>query len=80
MDLNQVIQELLKERNRLDALIKALEMGLDPVPVKGRRSSRGRKTMSSDERLQVAERMRRYWAGRKAAAVPPAGLNEIPTV
>lgn len=72
MDLNQVIQELLKERNRLDALIKTLEKGLDPSPAKGQRSTRGRKSMSSDERAQVAERMRRYWAGRKGTPAPSA--------
>jgi len=68
MDLNQVIQELLRERNRLDALIKALENGLDPQPIKKARSRRGRKSMAAEERVQVAERMRRYWADRKAAA------------
>jgi hypothetical protein len=67
MDLNQVIQELLRERNRLDTLIKTLEKGLDPPPAKGARSTRGRKSMSADERAQVAERMRRYWAARKGA-------------
>jgi len=68
MDLNQVIQELLRERNRLDALIKALENGLDSTPSKKPRSRRGRKSMAAEERIQVAERMRRYWAERKAAS------------
>jgi len=74
MDLNQVIQELLRERNRLDALIKALENGLDSQPSKKPRSRRGRKSMAAEERIQVAERMRRYWAERKAAA-----KNESPS-
>jgi len=71
MDLNQVIQELTKERNRLDALIRALEKGLDapsPKPVKSRR---GRKFMAPGERTAVAERMRRYWAARKGTTSPP---------
>jgi hypothetical protein len=73
MDLNQVIEELLRERNRLDTLIKALEKGLDPSPARGVRSTRGRKSMSAAERAQVAERMRRYWAARKQA--PPASQD-----
>lgn len=79
MDLNQVIQELVKERNRLDALIRALEKGLDapaPKPVKSRR---GRKFMSPGERSEVAERMRRYWAARKGTtAAPPVSGEGVP--
>jgi hypothetical protein len=31
-------------------------------------SRRGRKSMSQKERLQVSERMRRYWAARRGDA------------
>lgn len=78
MDLNQVIQELTKERNRLDALIRALEKGLDAPPPKPVKSRRGRKFMSPDERTEVAERMRRYWAARKGTTAPPPDPGDEP--
>ena len=71
MDLNQVIHELVKERNGLDALIRALEKGLDPPSPKPAKSRRGRKFMSAGERSDVAERMRRYWAARKGTTAAP---------
>jgi len=68
MDLNHVIEELINERNRLDALIRALEKGLSGVPSpKKPRSKRGRKSMDSEERKEVAARMKRYWANRKSS-------------
>lgn len=70
MDLEQVINELIKERNRLDSLIRALERGVEPRARGPARSTRGRKSMAPEERLQVAERMRQYWAARKHAATP----------
>ncbi len=60
MDLKQVIQELVKERNRLNLLIRALEQGLDAPASKPHSSRRGRKFMAQSEREDVAERMRRY--------------------
>jgi hypothetical protein len=89
MNLTQVIRELKKERNRLDAVIRALESGLDSPPSAGVRSPRGRKSMEPAERAEVAERMRRYWAGRKAMAampvpngngtpMPPSAGNRLP--
>ena len=71
MDLSQVIQELIKERHRLDVLIRALEQGLDAPAPKTPKSRRGRKFMSQSEREDVAERMRRYWAARKGTTTPP---------
>jgi hypothetical protein len=71
MDVYEAIRDLRKERDRLDATIAALE-----VRVKWERQQksgkekgrRGRKTMSPEERLQVSERMRRYWAARRGNA------------
>ena len=71
MDLKQVIQELVKERNRLDLLVRALERGLDTPSPKTLSSRRGRKFMAQSEREDVAERMRRYWAARKGTTAPP---------
>jgi hypothetical protein len=70
MDLDGIIKELLAERNRLDQIIKAMEKPGEPNPggkgpavkAKGRR---GRKFMNEQDRLEVSERMRRYWAARR---------------
>jgi len=71
MDLSKTIAELYEERTRLDRVIASLEqLGDDPFPVSVVASRRGRKFMSPQERREVSERMRRYWAGRKAAEEP----------
>lgn len=73
MDLYRAIRELEQEKKRLDGVIGSLEELLvaeavgDEVPkLKPERSRRGRKDMTPEERLVVAERMRRYWKARRA--------------
>jgi len=63
MDLIKLIEELRREKERLDRVIAAVEeLRADgDVPQKKRR---GRKSMSPEERREVAARMRRYWARR----------------
>ncbi|MFB3829759.1 MAG: hypothetical protein ACE15B_23515 [Bryobacteraceae bacterium] len=68
MDLYKTIRQLYEERERLDRVIASLEelqsTGIDlnaPLPVK----RRGRKSMNPDERREVSERMKRYWANRR---------------
>jgi hypothetical protein len=64
MDYRTALDELYRERRRLDEVIKNLEalvQGKQPPPL----SRRGRKSMSEDERQVVAERMRKYWASRR---------------
>jgi hypothetical protein len=67
MDLRKTITELQQERARLDRVIASLEQlaetGSSDIVALHRR---GRRFMSQQERLIVSERMRRYWAGRKA--------------
>ncbi len=67
MDLLRAIRELDQERQRLDAVIAKLEGMLDveehPQPAK----RRGRKRMTSAERRVVAQRMREYWAKKRAS-------------
>jgi len=71
MDLSKTIADLYEERSRLDRVIASLEqLGENPVPIAINASRRGRKFMSPQERNEVSERMRRYWAGRKAAEQP----------
>ncbi|HUO33247.1 MAG TPA: hypothetical protein VMU80_28800 [Bryobacteraceae bacterium] len=68
MDLRKTIAQLYEEKNRLDKVIASLEQlegGFTPLTVVSQR--RGRKFMSPQERQQVSERMRKYWAERKAS-------------
>ena len=64
MDLAAAIRQLYVELMRLDKEIATLETL--PKGEQVRRASRpGRKGMSDEERVQVSERMKRYWASRK---------------
>ena len=79
MDLHQIIRQLQEEKRRLDQVMSSLESlssGGAPPPrtvprtVKkqpARKSTRGRKHMSEEERALVSERMRTYWAARREA-------------
>jgi hypothetical protein len=72
MDLRKTIAELYQERSRLDRVIASLEqLGVEPFPMAVAAPRRGRKFMSPEERHEVSERMRRYWAERKAADERP---------
>jgi len=69
MDVYEAIRDLRKERDRLDATIAVLEARVKwERQQKIGKGRRGRKTMSPEERLQVSERMRRYWAARRENA------------
>jgi hypothetical protein len=62
MDLWKAIQELHRERQRLDrviATLEALQRGEQP------KSKRGRKNMPAEERRRVSQRMREYWEARR---------------
>ena len=74
MDLVKAIRDLYEEKKRLDAVIASLEMMIaadtqfaDHVSSAHRR---GRKSMSRDERREVSERMKRYWAARREQMRP----------
>ena len=69
MDLYKAIQELYAEKEKLERVIASLEelqktAGSLPLPPSGSKR-RGRKSMSSKEREEVSERMKRYWANRR---------------
>ena len=71
MDLRKTIAELYEEKARLDRVIASLEqLAEEPPVVPLGVPRRGRKYMSPQERRKVSERMRRYWAGRKATEKP----------
>jgi hypothetical protein len=70
MDLYKAIQDLYAEKEKLEHVIASLEElqrtgGSIPVLPKSAKR-RGRKSMNSQERQEVAERMRKYWASRRS--------------
>jgi hypothetical protein len=66
MDLYRIIAELVQERNRIQRIIESLENASGGVKPQSPRKRRGRKTMDRAAREEVSERMKRYWAKRKA--------------
>jgi hypothetical protein len=66
MDIYRALRELYEQKERLDKAIASLEQiqntGVGDVKLSTRR---GRKSMDEDERRQVSERMKKYWAGRR---------------
>jgi hypothetical protein len=70
MDVYRIIRELVVERDRLQRIIESLEEMVPNVREQARRPEtkrRGRKSMDRAARDEVSERMKRYWAQRKAA-------------
>jgi hypothetical protein len=70
MDLYKAIQDLYAEKEKLERVIASLEelqrtAGAVPVLPPKLAKRRGRKSMSSEERQEVSERMRKYWANRR---------------
>lgn len=70
MDLYKAIQDLYAEKEKLERVIASLEElqraaggGIPPQPHSGKR--RGRKSMGAEERQEVSERMKKYWAKRR---------------
>jgi len=68
MDLYRIIRELVQERDRLQRIIDSLEemKSFGKVSAKSEPKRRGRKSMDSAARIEVSQRMTRYWAQRKA--------------
>jgi hypothetical protein len=70
MDLLKAIRQLYEERERLDRVIASLEelqktaVNIDQE-ITGTVKRRGRKGMGEEERREVSERMRQYWARRR---------------
>ena len=65
MDLLKALRELYLEKSRVDRLIAICESKTKELDRRLSRSKRGRKSMSTDERKVVSERMRTYWANRR---------------
>jgi hypothetical protein len=65
MDVDKLIEQLNAEIERIRATIACLEQYRGSSGTPATPSRRGRKSMGPEERLQVAERMKEYWAGRR---------------
>jgi hypothetical protein len=69
MDLHKTIQDLYAEKEKLERVIASLEelqrAAAANAHVMGSSKRRGRKSMSSQERKEVSERMKKYWANRR---------------
>jgi hypothetical protein len=66
MDITQTIAELRLKKKKIDQTIQFLE-GLLPSHEHPAVKRRGRKSMGPEERQQVSERIKRYWASQKRA-------------
>jgi hypothetical protein len=75
MDLQDTIRQLEIEKERIEITIAELEQlqngGGSGVTANHRKSNRGRKSMGSDERKVVSERMKRYWAKQRQTRSGP---------
>ena len=65
MDLQKAIRELYDEKERIDGVIASLEQHLRTNGPGAPKRKRGRKSMGPQERQEVSERMRSYWAARR---------------
>ena len=68
MDLYKAIQDLYAEKEKLERVIASLEelqRSSSPLPDLPKAKRRGRKSMSSEERQEVSERMKKYWESRR---------------
>jgi hypothetical protein len=79
MDLYRIIGDLVEERNRLQRIIESLE-AMDGITAKAARSrpaaTRGRKSMDNAARKEVSERMKLYWAKRRAEGTDGPSSDE----
>jgi hypothetical protein len=69
MDPEKAIQELRREKERLEGVIASLEelqrSAAVVPPLAQRVQCRGRKFMDPQERQEVSKRMKKYWASRR---------------
>ena len=64
MDVEKILRECYRQKELLERTIDLLEELLSsesPKPSK----RRGRKNMGAEERREVSERMKKYWANRR---------------
>jgi hypothetical protein len=79
MDYGAIIKGLRAQADQLDRAIAQLE-SLDSPDGQQPKRRRGRKSMAPEERKQVAERMKRYWASRSGASLRTVSSSGRPCV
>lgn len=78
MNVAELIRELYQQKEKLVRAIAVLEelaadrQGIKPLTERAER--RGRKSMGTEERREVSQRMKKYWAARRKQA--PKGPKE----
>jgi hypothetical protein len=70
MDLRKTIEDLYREKEKLDRVIASLEELEGTVTVAPLQKRRGRKFMGTEERLKVSARMKLLWASMRASTAP----------
>ena len=69
MNVEKLIRDLYTQKEKLVQAIALLEelavYRQGPAPYHERTERRGRKSMGSDERREVSQRMKKYWAARR---------------
>ena len=75
MDLYKAIQDLYAEKEKLERVIASLEelqRSSGAIPALDKPAKRrGRKSMSSQERQEVSQRMKNYWESRRKGGDKP---------
>jgi hypothetical protein len=71
MDYWAAIRDLYLNKQRLEKAIATLEALSEGEKVEEPVSQRGRKSMPKEEREEVSERMKRYWAARRKRSPKP---------
>lgn len=62
MDLTKTIEEFRRDKERLERVIASLEELEAAMVSSPQMKRRGRRSMSPEERREVSERMKKYWA------------------
>jgi hypothetical protein len=66
MDFSRTIEQLRREKEKLERAIASLEELQSAVPKTILEKPRtGRRFVGADERREISERMKRYWANRR---------------
>ena len=65
MDYSRILRELYAQCDNLDRVIKQLESLESGSSGDGGPKRRGRKSMGPEERKDVSQRMKRFWAKRR---------------
>jgi hypothetical protein len=87
--IQQALDELLEERKRINNAIAELESCLQSLmsldisnprtstirALLGHKKPRSREGWTSDARAAAADRMRRYWAGRRGQTAPESEIR-----